>query len=113
MSLREWPIRSIRMRMDLFFPIAVQADGKILAGGDFDSYRWTDARPHRAAQCRTGLADSFDPNATSSVYSIAVQADGKILVGVTLALRLRPNSLAGRCATASPGWKKMAGSTRR
>ena len=28
-----------------------------------------------------GLADSFDPNASSSVNSIAVQADGKILAG--------------------------------
>src|SRR4029077_18522371 len=32
---------------------------------------------------RTGAADSFDPNATTSgiVYSIPVQADGKILAG--------------------------------
>jgi hypothetical protein len=29
----------------------------------------------------TGLADSFDPNANSTVRSIAVQADGKILAG--------------------------------
>src|SRR5204862_8143109 len=29
----------------------------------------------------TGLADSFDPNADSNVFSIAVQADGKILAG--------------------------------
>ena len=27
------------------------------------------------------MADSFDPNANSTVYSIAVQADGKILAG--------------------------------
>ena len=29
----------------------------------------------------TGLADSFDPNASGNVYSIALQSDGKILAG--------------------------------
>ena len=39
----------------------------------------------------TGLADSFNPNATiglQGVYSIAVQADGKIVVGLRLARRI-------------------------
>jgi uncharacterized delta-60 repeat protein len=65
--------------------IVVQADGKILAGGDFSF-----ATPTIGGQTRnfiarldptTGLADSFNPNANSTVRAIAVQADGKILAG--------------------------------
>ena len=36
--------------------IAVQADGKILAGGDFNGqHRRTDAQPHRPARCHDRL----------------------------------------------------------
>ena len=67
--------------------IAVQPDGKILVGGDFDAAHGT---PSIGGQTRnhiarldptTGLADTFDPNANNIVYSIAVQADGKVLAG--------------------------------
>ena len=67
--------------------IVVQGDGKILVGGTFSSAIST---PTIGGQTRnriarldpvTGLADSFDPNANSTVSAIAVQADGKILVG--------------------------------
>ena len=65
--------------------IAVQADGKILAGGDFTTLApnsgATVTRNHIARLDATGLADSFDPNANDIVNSIVVQADGKILVG--------------------------------
>ena len=64
--------------------IAVQADGKILAGGVFNGANSIGGQTrNRIARldATTGLADSFDPNANSSVYSIAVQADGKILAG--------------------------------
>ena len=64
--------------------IVVQADGKILLGGDFTMHR----RQRRATALPglmpiTGLADSFDPNANggTGVNSIAVQADGKIFAG--------------------------------
>src|SRR5204863_310975 len=66
--------------------IAVQADGKILAGGIFLNIGG-EPRNHIAwLNATTGAADSFDPNATgdpfgSVVYSIALQADGKILAG--------------------------------
>ena len=66
------------------FSIAVQADGKILAGGDFSGANSIggQTRNHIARlDATTGLADSFDPNANDIVYSIAVQADGKILAG--------------------------------
>ncbi len=65
--------------------IAVQADGKILAGGIFDAFFGS---PTIGGQTRngiarldavTGLADSFNPNANDQVHAIAVQADGKIL----------------------------------
>ena len=36
---------------DFVLSIAVQADGKILAGGSF-KHRRTDAQPHRPARCR-------------------------------------------------------------
>ena len=64
--------------------IAVQADGKILAGGDFNGANSIGGQTrNRIARLdpTTGLADSFDPNANGSVISIAVQADGKILAG--------------------------------
>ncbi len=62
--------------------IAVQADGKILAGGYFNGANSIGGQPrNRIARLdpTTGLADSFDPNANNIVRSIAVQADGKIL----------------------------------
>jgi len=64
--------------------IAVQADGKILAGGFFFGANSIggQARNYIARlDPTTGLADSFDPNASSGVLSMAVQAEGKILVG--------------------------------
>jgi uncharacterized delta-60 repeat protein len=64
--------------------IAIQADGKILVGGFF-SGAGSIGGASRNFTARldpiTGLADSFDPNASGDVTAIAVQADGKILVG--------------------------------
>jgi uncharacterized delta-60 repeat protein len=66
------------------FAIAVQLDGKILAGG---SFRGTNSIGGQTRNCiarldpATGLADSFDPNASGAVFAITIGADGKILVG--------------------------------
>src|SRR5438876_823003 len=61
------------------YAIAVQADGKILAGGLFTSIGGQ-TRNHIARLNSDGtMEDAFDPNANNRVYSIAVQADGKIL----------------------------------
>jgi len=64
--------------------IALQADGKILVGGFF-SGAGSIGGATRNFIARldpiTGLADSFDPNASADVTAIAVQADGKIVVG--------------------------------
>jgi uncharacterized delta-60 repeat protein len=64
--------------------IAVQADGRVLVGGQFNG-------PHSiGGQTRnyiarldalTGMADSFDPSANNTVYSITVQKDGHVLAG--------------------------------
>ena len=57
----------------------MQADGKILAGGNFNSIGGQ-IRPRIARlDPTTGVADSFNPNANAGVESIAVQADGKNL----------------------------------
>ena len=62
--------------------IAVQADGKILVGGDFNAKPIGGATRNRIARLdATGLADSFNPNANGFVHAIAVQADGRILAG--------------------------------
>ena len=70
------------------FSAAVQADGKILLGGDFTTFK-----PNGAASATTrnfiarvnsngSLDTGFDPNAGGGfVFSVAVQADGKILLG--------------------------------
>ena len=39
----------------IVYSIAVQADGKILAGGAFTQHRRTDAQPHRPARCHDRL----------------------------------------------------------
>ena len=86
------PARCQRALADSFDPnandcvdsIAVQSDGKILAGGNFTRTNTIggQTRNHMARlDPVTGLADSFNPNANSTIYSMVVQADGKILAG--------------------------------
>ena len=82
----------------LYRTIALQADGKILVGGNFveigGQTRFRLARLDPA----TGLADSFDPTQSSFVQAIAVQADGKILLGGMFTYHRRTSA---RCT--SPG----------
>ena len=73
--------------------IAVQPDGKVLAGGGFTSIGGQTRNHIARLDATTGLADSFDPNANSFVNSIAVQADGKILVG---GIFVGANSIGGQ-----------------
>src|SRR5436190_1980755 len=73
--------------------IAVQADGKILAGGLFSSIGGQARHNIVRLDPTTGLADSFDPNANSLVRTIVVQADGRILVGGFFS---GPNSIGGQ-----------------
>ena len=46
---------------NVVFAIAVQADGKILAGGDFTQHRRTDAQSHRPARCHDRLGGFVRP----------------------------------------------------
>jgi uncharacterized delta-60 repeat protein len=61
--------------------IALQADGKILVGGEFTAIGGQMRNRIARLDPVTGLADSFDPNASGDVKAIVVQADGRILVG--------------------------------
>jgi uncharacterized delta-60 repeat protein len=69
---------------DDVYSVVVQADGKILVGGDFSGANSIGGQlRNRIARLdpTTGLADSFNPNAFSTVRAITVQPDGKVLVG--------------------------------
>ena len=61
--------------------IAVQSDGKILAGGFFTTIGGQTRNNIARLDGTTGLADSWNPNADSDVFSIAVQSDGKVIAG--------------------------------
>ena len=58
----------------------MQADGQILAGGIFTNIGGAARNRIARLDAVTGLADSFNPNASARVYSMAVQTDGKIVV---------------------------------
>src|SRR6266436_3537089 len=62
--------------------IAIQADGRVLAGGAFTNISGHTRNHIARLNATSGLADAFNPNAADgNVRSIAVQADGKILAG--------------------------------
>lgn len=61
--------------------IAVQADGKIIAGGTFESVSG-ETRHHLARLLPDGLAETgFTPDIDERVLCAAVQPDGKIIIG--------------------------------
>ena len=62
-----WLIRSTRTRTVIVYSIAVQADGKILVGGNFTSIGGQTRNHIARLDATTGLADSFDPNASNAV----------------------------------------------
>lgn len=63
--------------------IALQADGKILIGGFFNSYGGVSRNQLARLNSNGSLDTTFNPGTGTSggVYSIVPQADGKILVG--------------------------------
>ncbi len=64
--------------------VAVQADGKVLAGGDFDRYNGITGQNGLLRLNTDGTLDAGFATGTGfpgSVYSVAVQADGKVLAG--------------------------------
>ena len=85
------------------YAVAVQADGRVLVGGNF-----TTIQPNGAAAATTrkyiarvnadGTLDpGFDPKADSSVFSVALQADGRVLIGGGFRT-LQPNGAAAATA---------------
>ncbi len=63
------------------FSIAVQSDGKILAGGVFTNIGGQLRNRIARLDGTSGLADTWNPNADNAVYSIALQSDGRVLAG--------------------------------
>jgi uncharacterized delta-60 repeat protein len=78
--------------------IAVQPDGKILAGGVFTTIGGQPRNHIARLDATTGAADlTFDPNASDLIDSIAVQADGKILAGGNfITIGGQPRNFIGR-----------------
>jgi uncharacterized delta-60 repeat protein len=92
--------------------IAVQADGKILAGGEFNGANSIGGQPRNyiaRLDATTGAADSFDPNANDQVFSIAVQTDGKILAGGQFSnIGGQPRSLFARLSNDTAALQNLA-----
>lgn len=59
--------------------LALQTDGKILAGGGFSTIGGQPRNRIARLDPTTSLADSFDPNGDGYVGAFGVEADGKIL----------------------------------
>ena len=69
---------------DAVLSIAVQADGGIIVGGDFNGANSIGGATRNyiaRLDSVTGGVEAWNPNADSGVRSIAIQADGKILAG--------------------------------
>ncbi len=65
------------------YSLALQADGKILVGGQFTTLGGQSRNYIGRLNADGTLDPSFNPRANSGVDSLALQADGKILVGGT------------------------------
>jgi uncharacterized delta-60 repeat protein len=63
------------------YSIELQADGKILIGGQFSAVGAQTRNNMARVEAVSGTADSFNPNVDSSVHTIAVLPDGRILIG--------------------------------
>jgi uncharacterized delta-60 repeat protein len=67
------------------FTLAVQDDGKILAGGDFTQLggggTGSTTRNHLARINSNGTLDTFNPGANARVWTLVLQPDGQILAG--------------------------------
>src|SRR5687767_10932228 len=77
--------------------LAIQADGKIIAGGQFTTLSPNGGAAvtrNRIARLNSNgtLDTAFDPSANGNVFAVVVQADGKILAG---GFFNGPNSIGG------------------
>jgi uncharacterized delta-60 repeat protein len=71
--------------------IAIQADGKVPAGGSFTTLGV--ATRNRISRLNAdGSLDTFNPNANNLVHTLAIQPDGKVLIGgdfTTIGIQIR------------------------
>ena len=66
------------------FSISIQKDGKILVGGEFNTFNGVDRSCIARLNANGSLDTSFDPGEGpigGLIYDIAIQSDGKIIVG--------------------------------
>src|SRR6185295_3050853 len=78
----------------LVFCLAIQPDGKILAGGHFTVPGLNEGRNLARFHADGSLDVSFNPRPDSNVNCLALQPDGKILAGGTFGgriMRLNPD----------------------
>jgi uncharacterized delta-60 repeat protein len=91
------------------YSIAVQADGRVLAGGAFENIGGLNRAHIARLDGSTGSADSFDPSADGIVNSIAMQADGKVLAGGSFdAMGGRPRNLFARLSNDTAALQDLA-----
>lgn len=67
----------------LVHSIAIQPEGKVLIGGQFDCFNGTSRNRIAQLNANGSLDNSFDPGAgaNATVRCVSVQADGKVLIG--------------------------------
>ena len=95
------------------YALALQADGKVLLGGDFTSINGTTRNRIARLNADGSLDLTFDPGtgANTTVFALALQADGKVLLGggfttingTTRACIARLNANGGLDTTFNPG----------
>jgi uncharacterized delta-60 repeat protein len=74
------------------YTLALQSGGKVLIGGQFDSFNGVARKNIARLNSDGSLDDTFNPEINGDVYKIVVQANGGILVGgAGILLRLNTN----------------------
>ncbi len=63
------------------YTVAVQADGKILIGGEFTTVAGVTRNNLARLNANGSLDTAFDPNADLGVYTMIVEANGSIIIG--------------------------------
>ena len=84
--------------------MTLQADGRILVGGQFVSIGGQARNGIARLDPATGLPDSFSPNQNRWVNAFAVQTDGRILAGGTFTAQHRRTNPQLHRAAQSRDW---------
>ncbi|GAB3846870.1 delta-60 repeat domain-containing protein [Hymenobacter terrigena] len=86
---------TLAQQPSVIYALAVQPDGKILVGGNFDT-NWSTSRRSLSRLNADGTLDTgfTPPTITGYVYSLLVQPNNRILLGGTFTSPALPTSLA-------------------